>query len=352
MDFDNDVLVFRSEILTAGRKAENQIKKVENIIQEGKHGKIAADLLTMAEMNDKITDIKEHYTQLTPIFMREEVSRYYDLELVKIVISKDTISSFVRIPLINFAHKMRVRPIKAYSGMIDRFLLTSTDETAVRIISDAQLDRCLHSRGLYISDLRRVEVYAANFTCDSAGCEIHHMPTVIHEIDHKRFSFITNEDRNEELNVACKDRTGMKTARLRLPKAGTIYIPMACSARSRDFAIFAAPEAERVRVTTQLQDVIVKEFSPRENGLKIGNEKKIDDIEKKIEEKSQSLRNAQSETQERIIRQQEGLEALGELIQDRSTTALFSGVITAAVLTSAILISTIVLWRTIRFYHN
>ena len=352
LDYDNDILIFRSEILTAGRKAETQIKKVENIIQEGKHGKIAADLLNMAEMNHRITDIKDHYTQLTPIFMREEISRYYDLELVKVVISRDMISSFIRIPLINFAHKMRVRPIRAYSGMIDRFLLTSSDETAVRLISDSQLERCLHSRGLYISDLRRVEVYAANFTCDPAGCEIHHMPTVIHEIDHTRFSFITTGNRSQDLSVACQDKSGLRTATLKLPPAGTIYIPMACSARSREFAIFSAPEEERARFNINFEDVTVKEFSPKENGLKMGTEKKIDEIEKTLEQKSQSLGEAQSKTHERILRQQEGLEALGALIQDRSTAALFSGVITVAILTIVILTSTALLWRTIRFYHN
>ena len=352
MDYDNDVLIFRSEILTAGRKAEMQIKKVENIIQEGKHGKIAADLLNFAELNMKISDIKDHYTQLTPIFMREEVGRYYDLELVKIVISRDTISSFVRIPLINFSNKMRVRPIKAYSGMIDRFLLTSADETAARLISNGQLDRCLHSRGLYISDLRRVEVYSANFTCDAAGCEIHHMPTVLHEIDHTRFSYIMNGGHERDLNVACREETGMKTARLMLPEAGTIYIPMACSARGRDFAIFSAPQEEKSRINTRIDEVKIKEFSPQENGLKMGTEKKIEEIEKTLEMKSKKLDEAQVNTQDRILRQQEGLEALGELIQDRSATALFSGVAAVAVLTVVILTSTLLLWRTIRFYHN
>ena len=73
-------------------------------------------------------------------------------------------------------------------------MLTSKDEAAIRLISADQLDRALHSRGLFISDLRRLEIYSANFTCDQASCAVFSMPIILHEIDHTRFSFIMKED--------------------------------------------------------------------------------------------------------------------------------------------------------------
>ena len=178
------------------------------------------------------------------------------------------------------------------------------------------------------------------------------MPMVLHEIDHTRFTYIMNTGTEKDLNVACREEAGMKTAQLKLPEAGTIYIPMACSARGRDFAIFSVPKEERTRLSTTIHKVTVKEFSLKENGLKIGNEKKIDEIERSIEEKSRTLSVGQANTQERILRQQEGLEALGELIEDRSTTVLISGIITVTILSVVILTSTLLIWRTIRFYHN
>ena len=51
-----------------------------------------------------------------------------------------------------------------------------------------------------------------------------------------------------------------KAQKINLPMSGTIILPLACSARHRDFAIFAAPEEELKTLYTSVTEVKVTEF--------------------------------------------------------------------------------------------
>ena len=64
------------------------------------------------------------------------------------------------------------------------------------------------------------------------------------------------------------------------------------------------------------------------------------------------MKGSQRDTNELIMRQQEGLEALSDLIDERSGWALISGAASVLILAVVICISTVCLWRTIHYYHD
>ena len=71
-----------------------------------------------------------------------------------------------------------------------------------------------------------------------------------------------------------------------------------------------------------------------------------------MDEAEDSMSASQRDTNDLILRQQEGLEALSDLISQRSGWALISGVTSVAILAVILGISTICLWRTIHYYHD
>ena len=152
--------------------------------------------------------------------------------------------------------------------------------------------------------------------------------------------------------MVCQTEKEVENAKMELPKSGTIILPLACSARHRDFAIFAAPEEELKTLYTSVTEVKVTEFKLEENGFRLGTEKRIETIEKKMDEAEDNMSEAQRDTNDLILRQQEGLEALSDLISQRSGLALVSGITSVVILAVIIGISTICLWRTIHYYHD
>ena len=178
------------------------------------------------------------------------------------------------------------------------------------------------------------------------------MPVILHEIDHSRFSFISEREQENSISVACQNEREVENTNIKLPKLGTILLPLACSARHRDFAIFAAPEEEMKTLYTSVSEVKVKEFKLEDNGLRLGTEKRIESIERKLDEAEDNMEGSQRDTNDLILKQQEGLEALSDLIDERSGWALISGATAALVLALTIAISTICLWRTIHYYHD
>ena len=103
---------------------------------------------------------------------------------------------------------------------------------------------------------------------------------------------------------------------------------------------------------TSVTEVKVTEFKLEENGFRLGTEKRIETIEKKMDEAEDNMSEAQRDTNDLILRQQEGLEALSDLISQRSGLALVSGITSVVILAVIIGISTICLWRTIHYYHD
>ena len=341
-----DVSIFRANFMKQGRRLRCNLDTIESIIDNGKQNLISPDLIERNEFIEIIRKIRQENPVLSPIFSEDEVHLYYGLKIARVVYHDNKIHAFVRIPLVNFANPMTIRPIqRSKHGQIS-YLLTSKDETKYAMMEQNELQKALNKGKFYITELRRIEIHLSNLTCSKVGCVTPNDGIEISQIDRHTFTFILNETMSAAVNClnASHSANGVK-----LPRNGFATIPEDCSLATKAFKIHKFSEHGTTFLKHEEPDFEVQEFQIHTRNEM--SEKIMKELERSEEALKGSLEEIGKDSEIKIAKQKK----LIQEAQAQINAATYAGGISLAVIIAilvATIIAVVVLWGTMQRYHN
>ena len=169
--------------------------------------------------------------------MGKEVQNYYTLDLVTAVVRRNRLYVFTRIPLVDFREKHVIEPFVMRGTHSLEYLVLNAKRNTYRKLSNEDLDRTLKTKGIFVSDLRKMEIANQNITCGLKGCEISEPTMWVHESNHNTFSYSYKEDRNRTAEITCHMKQKIRRFQASLPNAGFITIPHECLLKTETLTI-------------------------------------------------------------------------------------------------------------------
>ena len=88
-------------------KITRKIHNINDIIIDGKAGRLSHVLMSPNELSKVISNINNENKILSPIFAKNEVSKYYEPKLLTIFWHGKTLHTLMRIPLIDFRVQLK-----------------------------------------------------------------------------------------------------------------------------------------------------------------------------------------------------------------------------------------------------
>ena len=231
------VLTFRSNAMRLARMLNDETEKIRRIAEKAKMKKISMDLLSSKDLRKHTNYIKKMEKTLTPIFMGKEVQNYFTLDLVTAIFKRNKMYVFTRIPLVDFREKHVIEPFVMKGSHNLEYLVLNAKKNTYRKLSNEDLDRTLKTKGIFVSDLRKMEISNQNVSCGLKGCEIHDPTIWVHESNHNTFSYAFLDAGNWTAEVTCHVKDKIRRFQTNMPRAGFITLPHICSLKTEKLKI-------------------------------------------------------------------------------------------------------------------
>ena len=140
--------------------------------------------------------------------------------------------------------------------------MLNAKKNTYRKLSNEDLDRTMKTKGIFVSDLRKIEIANQNVTCGLKGCEIQDPDIWVHESNHNTFSYALTGNGNWTAEITCHLKEKIRRFKVDLPQAGFITLPKMCSLKTEHLVIETMEIKGSENIDKEWKSFKIEPFNP------------------------------------------------------------------------------------------